>query len=137
MKIPFLSRTSIALALCFLLAVPASPQSSYGNIGPSKGEVIGAIAGAAAVLGGVGYLIYHETHKHPTITGCLASSPDGLSLTNEKDWKVYALSGDLTTLNAGKRVSVKGRKKKDSTGKFSLQVEKLSKDLGACAATQP
>lgn len=74
---------SLALALGLLLALPAFPQSGYGTIGASKGEIIGVLAGGAAVLGVVSYLIYHETHKRPAITGCLTSNGDGLSLTNE------------------------------------------------------
>ncbi len=133
MSISPLLRIPIAVALCLLLALPAFPQTGLGGIGPSKGQIIAAIAGAAAVLTGLGFLIYHETHKHPSITGCAASSPDGLTLQNEKDKKVYALSGDSFALKAGERVTVKGKKVKDSSGKFSFQVEKLTKDYGSCA----
>lgn len=43
MKLSPLLRTSVVLALCLLLGLPALPQTngSYGNIGPSKGEIIG------------------------------------------------------------------------------------------------
>ena len=123
----------MALGLCLLLALPAFPQSgSYGSIGPSKGEIIGGIAGGAAAVAGVAYLIYHEKHKHPTITGCVTSGADGLSLTNEKDRKVYVLSGDVVALKAGEQVALKGKKTKDSSGKLKFQVEKLTKDFGAC-----
>ena len=129
-------RTSAAPALCLLLGLPALPQTNggYGNIGPSKGEVIGIIAGAAAALTVVGLLIYHETHTHPSITGCVVSGADGLTLKNEKDKKVYALSGDSAALRAGERVTLKGKKIKDSigNGKPSFQVEKLTKDYGTC-----
>ena len=135
MKIAFVPRASMALALCLLLARPAFPQSgSYGSIGPSKGEIIGGIAGGAAVLTAVGYLIYHETHKHLTITGCTASGAAGLSLTDEKDSKVYVLSGDMAALKAGEQVALKGKKTKDSSGKLTFRVEKLTKDFGACRA---
>ncbi len=97
---------SLALVLGLLLALPAFPQSGgYGSIGPGKGEVIGGIAGGADVLGVVGYLIYHETHKPPTITGCLTSKADGLSLTNKKDQKVYTLNGNLAALEPGEKVA--------------------------------
>jgi hypothetical protein len=131
--IPSLLRNSAVLAVCLLLALPAFPQTGLGNIGPSKGQVIGAIAGAAAALTAVGFLVYHETHKHPSITGCLASVPDGLVLQNERDKKVYALSGDSSALKAGERVTVKGKKIKDASGKPSLQVEALTKNFGTCA----
>src|SRR5215472_19127675 len=119
MKLSPLLRTPAGLALCLLLALPAFPQTngSYGNIGPSKGEIVAIIAGAAAALTVVGFLIYHETHKHPSITGCVASGADGLTLKNEKDKKVYALSGDFAALGAGERVRLKGKKVKDPSGK--------------------
>jgi len=140
MTIPSLLRNSMVLALCLLLALPAFPQTgignlgNLGNIGPSKGEVIAIIVGAVVVLTGVGFLVYHETHKHPSITGCVASGADGLTLQNEKDKKAYALSGDSAALKAGERVTVKGKKRKDSGGKVSFQVEKVTKDFGSCAS---
>jgi hypothetical protein len=124
-------RTFGALALCLLLALPAFPQTG-GNIGPSKGEIIAIVAGVAAALTVVGYLIYHETHKYPSITGCVASGADGLTLKSEKDKKVYALSGGSAALKAGDRVTLKGKKSKDPSGKPSFQVETLTKDFGTC-----
>src|ERR1700676_2487942 len=104
MMIPSLTRTSIVLALCVLLAVPAFPQQGIGNlgdlsgIGPSKGEVVAIIVGMVVVLVGVGFLVYHETHKHPSITGCVVSGAEGVTLQNEKYKKAFALSGDSATL---------------------------------------
>ena len=127
-------RASAALALCLLLGLPALPQTNggYGNIGPSKGEVVGIIVGAAAALTVVGFIIYHETHKHSSITGCVAPGADGLTLKNEKDKKVYVLSGDSAALRAGERVTLKGKKIKGSIEKPSFQVEKLTRDYATC-----
>ena len=133
--IPSLPRASIALALCVLLAVPAFPQQGIGDlsgIGPSKGEIVAIIVGMVVVLVGVGFLVYHETHKHPSITGCVVSGAEGLTLQNERDKKVYALPPGAVELKAGERVTVKGKKHKDSAGKLSLQVETLTKDFGSC-----
>ena|ERR1700730_1558474 len=136
MAIPSLFRTSTVLALCLLLALPAFPQignlGNLGNIGPSKGEIVAIIAGVVVALTAVGFLVYHETHKHPSITGCVASGADGLTLQNEKDKRVYALSGDSAALKAGERVTVKGKKIKNSAGKPSFQVERLTRDFGSC-----
>jgi hypothetical protein len=131
MNVPCLLRTSVALALCLLLVLPAFPQT-VGQIGPSKGEVVGIIVGAAAAITVVGILIYHETHKHPSITGCVANGNDGLNLENERDKKIYTLSGDSSALRVGDRVALKGKKIKDSGGKPSFQVEKLTKNYGTC-----
>ena len=131
MNVPCLLRTSVALALCLFLVLPAFPQTG-GHIGPSNGEIVGIIVGAAAAITVVGILIYREAHKHPSITGCIASGVDGLTLNNEKDKKVYALSGDSAALRPGERVTLTGKKIKDSDGKPSFQVEKLTKDYGTC-----
>ena len=124
-------RTFMVVALCLVLAVPAFPQN-YGNIGPSKGEVIGIVAGAAAVLGVTGYLIYRGTHKHASIQGCVTSDQNGLSLRNDKDKKTYFLGGDSAALRPGQHVALSGKRTKDTSGKFIFQVQKMNKDLGEC-----
>jgi hypothetical protein len=127
-------RASAALALCLLLGLPALPQTNggYGNIGPSKGKVVGIIVGAAAALTVVGFIIYHESHNHSSITGCVAPGADGLTLQNEKDKNIYVLSGDSAAMRAGERVTLKGKKIKGSIEKPSFQVEKLTRDYGTC-----
>ena len=129
-------RTIPTLALFLLLSLPTFAQTGgfggFGNIGPSKGEVVAIIVGVAVIITGGGFLIHHETHKHPSITGCVASGADGLTLKNEKDKKVYALSGDFAALGVGERGTLKGKKVKDSNGRASFQVEKLTKDYGKC-----
>jgi hypothetical protein len=133
MNLSSLLRTSAAFALCLLLALPAFAQTGgFGNIGPSKGGVVAIIVGVAVAITGVGFLIYHETHQHPSITGCVVSGADGPTLKNETDKKVYALSGDFAVLGVGERGSLKGKKVKDPSGRASFQVEKLTKDYGTC-----
>jgi hypothetical protein len=131
MNITCLLRTSLVLALCLFLVLPALPQTG-GHIGPSNGEIVGIIAGAAAAITVVGILIYREAHKHPSITGCVATGADGLNLRNEKDKEIYTLSGNSTVLRAGERVKLQGKKMKNSEGKHSFQVERLTKDYGTC-----
>lgn len=133
MELRTLLRTTTVVALCLALTVPAFPQSGgFGSIGPSKGEVIGLSVAAGAALGVGGYLIYRATHKHASIEGCVISDQNGLSLQNEKDKKTYPLAGDSATLKAGQKVALNGKKVKDSTGKLTFQVQKVTKDYGAC-----
>lgn len=128
-----LLRSSAVLALCLALALPACPQVGGNlNIGPSKGEIIGIFVGMAAAFAGVGLLIYHERHKHASITGCVAAGGDGLTLQNEKDKKVYALADYSAVVKAGERVTVQGKRSKGSDGKTAFEVEKLTKDFGTC-----
>jgi len=134
MNISSLARITTASALCLFLVVPGFSQTSggYGHIGPSNGEIIGIAVGAGAAVAVGGYLIYRETHKHSSITGCVVSEATGLSLKNEKDKKLYALSGDLAALKAGEQVTLNGKKAKDSAGQPTFRVEKVTQDLGAC-----
>ena len=126
------ARFSTVLLLCLLLAFPSFPQAFSGHIGPSTGEVVGVVVGVvAAAVVVVVVLVVHDSHKH-TIDGCVASGPDGLTLLNKKDNKVYALSGDYASLKAGERVALKGQKNKDSSGKSIFQVNKVNKNYGAC-----
>jgi hypothetical protein len=126
-------RAFTTMALCVVLVTPVFAQTgSFGNIGPSKGEVVGIIVGAAAGIGVAGYLIYRGTHKHASIQGCVTSEQNALSLGNEKDKKTYTLMGDTGILRSGQRVTLSGKKTKDSTGKLVFQVQKLTKDYGAC-----
>jgi hypothetical protein len=126
-------RIFTATVLCLVLALQAFPQTGgLGNIGPSKGEVVGIIVGAAAGIGVAGYLIYRGAHKHASIQGCVSSDENGLVLRSEKDKKTYTLAGDSGTLKSGQRVALRGKKTKDSSGKLIFQVQKLAKDFGAC-----
>ena len=124
-------RSFIPMSLCLLLALPAFPQTG-GRIGPSKGEVIGIIAGIAAVIVVVGVVVYRGTHKQASITGCVNSGQNGLNLTNVKDKKTYTLVGNSADLKPGQQVTINGKKQKDSTGKLSFQVQQLAKDYGVC-----
>jgi hypothetical protein len=132
----FLFRILIILILALLSVSPVLAQgvapAPGGNIGASNGEIAGVLAGAGAAVAVIVILIYHETHKHHNITGCISSGADRLSVVNEKDNKVYVLSGDSGSLKAGERVTLNGRQLKDSSGAPGFRVEKLERDYGAC-----
>ena len=130
-----LVRTSIVLTLGLLFVLPAfsqAPSSSGGKIGASNGEIAGAFVGAGAAVAVIVIVIYHETHKHHTLTGCVSSGTNGLTLANEKDNKVYTLSGDSSSVKVSERVAIRGRKLKDAGSTPTFRVEKLEKDYGAC-----
>ncbi len=124
-------RSFTLINLCLVLALPAFSQTGL-RIGPSKGEVIGIIAGVAAVIVVVGVVVYRGTHKQASMTGCVNSDQNGLSLTNVKDKKTYTLLGNLADLKPGQQVTINGKKQKDSTGKLTFQVQQLTKNYGVC-----
>jgi hypothetical protein len=124
-------RSFMPVSLCLFLALPAFPQTGP-RIGPSKGEVIGIITGIAAAIVVVGVVVYRSAHKQTSLTGCVNADQNGLSLTNSKDKKTYALVGNSADLKPGQQVTINGKKQKDSTGKLSFQVLRLTKNYGVC-----
>ncbi|HEX4783197.1 MAG TPA: hypothetical protein VH350_02580 [Candidatus Sulfotelmatobacter sp.] len=108
--------------------------SNLGNIGPSKAEVVGAIVGAAAVIGLVVYLV---VPKQKTIEGCVVSQEDGLRLTTSKGERTYRLQTNKIELQPGRRVALKGKKAKGKSGAHEFVVRKLVKDDGACTEPSP
>jgi len=104
--------------------VYTAPKGGYGSAGPA----IGAAAAVGAAIG-IGYQVLRS---HRTVVGCVEPSSDGVKLMNEKDQRTYALLAANVSLNPGERVSLRGKKSKDDSGKPTFQVAKLVKDYGSC-----
>jgi hypothetical protein len=131
----------LIIALVFVLSLPAGAQSPNilapgSTIGPSKGEVVGIIVGVAAAVAAVVIItvvVIHHSAKTRRITGCVVASPSGLTVINERDNRVYALSGDTAGVKAGERMSLQGHKIESSAGSpLGWQVSQIQKDYGAC-----
>lgn len=138
---------SAMVAACMLLASAEGPVLAEkhqdqpppfftGSIGPSTGEIVGIAVGIVAVGVGIGLGIYFGVKHNHSVTGCVRSTADGMTLTTESDKQTYALTGDVAGIKSGNRVRVSGKKSKEkSAGTAQFLVEKVSKDLGACAAS--
>jgi hypothetical protein len=105
------------------------------GLGPSGGQVYGAIAGVAgiAVVG----TILAVNHSHHTLSGCIFDGPGGLRLQTS-DSKIYTIEGDAVSLKAGDKVKLHGsrvKKAKGYTGDQAFTVQKLSKNYGPCHVT--
>jgi len=100
------------------------------GLGPSKAEVVGAIVGAAALIGIVVYLVIP---KQKTIEGCVVSGDGGLQLTGDKDKRIYVLGTRRVSLQPGQRVTLKGKAGKRNRGTRDFAVNKLVKDEGTCS----
>ncbi len=127
-------------ALSSVLLSGASSPSSCSNsssIGPSKGEVVGAAVGIGAAIA-VGTIVLVEVHKsHHTIKGCVTAGPGGIEVQNERDKKIYALTGITANVKVGDIVQVQGNRnkdQKDSRGNGDFAVAKISRDYGPCRA---
>lgn len=127
----FLWRGALVVALCVVLAIPAQAQ------GLSKSDVrnieIGIVAVAVALVVIV-VVVVHETRKKRTVTGCVISGANGMSVTDEKDKRTYALSGNTADIKAGDRVTLQGKtiKPKAANTPLGWGVNKQTKDFGAC-----
>lgn len=101
-----LAVAAVLVATALLICQPAEGQT--GGIGPSKGQVAGALIGAiAAVIVITVGIVYVVKHK-PSVTGCAVESPSGLTLQNEADHQNLRLTGNTAGIKPGDRVKVNG-----------------------------
>jgi hypothetical protein len=133
--------TILIAALSFALCMPAEAQkrnitqSSDKPIGGvTTGDVVAAVVVAAALVAVVAFVVIHESTKKRTITGCITSGASGLTLSDEKDGRVYALSGDTAGLTPGDRMRLRGRKVKSKRPDKTLvwNATRVAQDFGAC-----
>jgi hypothetical protein len=90
--------------------------------------------GVVAAVAIVAYLVIHESSKKRSITGCVVSSENGRSVTDEKDKRSYALSGNTGDIKPGDRMTLQGKKTKpkDAGKPVFWETKTISKDLGVC-----
>jgi len=119
----------IALVLAFSTPARADNLSTVG-----EHILIGIVAAAAAVGVVATVLVLHYSKKR-AITGCVNSATDGMTITDEKDKRIYALSGNTTSIKPGDRMKLRGRKVKamgpDKTTPV-WEAKQVAKDFGVC-----
>jgi hypothetical protein len=137
-------RFAVGISLALVLAGPAVAQYGGGGMGtgstgtgstgsatPSygSGKAIGIGVGVAAAGAGVLYLALHHGSS---VTGCVQSGDDGLSLVDEKNKKPYVLLPGGADVKPGERVELKGKKAQAGATRQTFQAKKIVKNLGAC-----
>jgi hypothetical protein len=138
---------TLTLALSLLLCCGASSgscNSSNDNfsVGPTKGQVIGATVGAAAVVAAAIIIPVEISKSHHTLKGCIFSTPAGLELRTA-DNKTFALSGTTADIAPGSTVRIHGNRQKhekNAPGDQVFIIQKMQKNYGPCqalASTQP
>jgi hypothetical protein len=129
----------VIVALVFVLCATAeaqrpntvAPSPHIGGI--SDGEIAGIVAGAVVPVVVIVVVAMHHSARQRKITGCVVASPNGLTVNNERDNRVYALSGDTSAVKAGERMSLQGHKiNPDGGSPLGWQVSQIQKDYGAC-----
>ncbi len=130
----------LIIALTLILCVPAEAQrpntvapSSAKIGGVSNGEIVGIVVGVVLLVVVVAVVAIHHSAKQRKITGCVVASPSGLTVNNERDNRIYALSGNTAGVKAGERMSLQGHKiNPDAGNPLGWQVTQIQKDYGAC-----
>jgi len=127
----------LIVALSFGLCMPALAQNP--QIGPGGKPIIShtQVAGIFAAVAGVAVLstilIIHYSKKR-SITGCVKTGKDGMTVTDEGNNRIYVLSGNTVGLTPGDRMKLHGRKAKSNGSDKTLvwDTEKVTKDYGVC-----
>jgi hypothetical protein len=122
-------RALLVVLLCAALATPAPArdlQAQADNI------VVGVVVAVAAVVAVTIVAIYYS--KKRTITGCVTPGANGMTVTDEKDRQIYALSGNIEGVTPAARMRLRGRKIKSKGPNKTLVWEtgSVEKDFGAC-----
>jgi hypothetical protein len=122
----------LIIVLSVVLSIPARAQSG-GPIG-YNGPIVGPIVAVGVALVVITVVIVHEARKKRIATGCVALGENGMSMTDEKDKRVYALSGNTAGIRHGDRVTLQGKKAnpKDANAPLAWEVRKETKDFGTC-----
>lgn len=98
----------------------------------SEGLLALAIVGTVAIVVVV-VLVVRKSAKKRVITGCVNSAENGMTVTDEKDKHVYALSGDTSGVKAGERLTLQGKKfKSNGSAPLMWETKKVTKDFGVC-----
>ncbi len=126
----FLWQGVLIAALSVALATPARANQLQTDADEIVAGIVVVAAGIAVVVT-VLILHYHHKSKSGTITGCVDSGANGMSVTNEKDKRNYALSGNTVSIKQGDRVTLEGKPNGPSNGRV-FEVQMVARDFGAC-----
>jgi hypothetical protein len=121
----------LVLALGFILCAPAQADSgTIGGVG--TGTIVGVVVGVVAVVAVVAIVAIHYSRKR-TITGCVKPTPNGMTVSDEKNQRTYTLSGDMAGINPGERVTLQGKRIKPNGGNsLGWEITKMQTNLGVC-----
>src|SRR6202021_4083120 len=119
----------LIIALSFVLCIPTEAQNS-GKIvsnGTIAGVIVGVVAGVAVIA-----IVAIPYSKKRTITGGVNSGGNGMTVTDEKNKQIYALSGATTGIKPGDRMRLQGKKEKSTGPDTPLEWEprRGPRDLG-------
>ena len=121
-------------ALCVVALSASFAQGQYSGGSTGAGgyhNSTGIAIGAAAATGVVAtYALWH-LHSRSMVSGCLGAA--GATLVDDRKKSTYVLiNNDSLPLTVGDRVSLKGKKIRQGSGREAFEVHRVAKDFGAC-----
>ena len=121
----------LMIVLSFVLCMPAEAQNS-GKI-VSNGTIAGVIVGVVAGVAVIAIVAIHYSKKR-TITGCVNTAANGVTIADEKDHQTYVLSSNTEGIKPGDRVKLHGKKvkSKDPDKTLVWETKNVAKDYGVC-----
>ena len=125
----FLCSVLLIVALTVGLAAPARAET-FETLGHQV--IAGIVVVSVAIAVTVTLLILHHKHREVSITGCVSSGPNGMSLTDEKDKRNYTLTGATAGVKAGDRMALAGHKRNGNGQAFVFETLRVTGDFGAC-----
>jgi len=124
-----------SLIVSSVLITSATAQTTLGNLGHPKAEIIGGAVAAGAGIALVTITVIEVHKSHHTFKGCVTTSPNGLQGISDSDRRVYQLSGVTANLKAGDQVRLHGSKEKSKgSGDRTFVIQEVKKDYGPCKA---
>ncbi len=125
-------RGVLIVVLSVVLTQPAEAQAGGRKI-VSTGTIVGAIVGIVAAVVVVTVVAIHESSKKRTITGCVSSGENGISVRDEKDKRIYVLSGNTAGIRTGDRITLSGKKvNPKGAGTLIWEAKRVAKNFGPC-----
>jgi hypothetical protein len=122
-----LRRSVLIPVLCLTLAIPGRAES----LTTARNQLIAGIVVVGAAMTVFAILVIRHKHKPTAITGCVRAGANVMNLTDERDKRTYALSGDPVGLRAGERMTLEGKPKKSGEA-LVFEAQRVAKDFGAC-----
>ena len=111
-----------------------SPANATGPRGWSYAEVGAVLVAVGVAVVVVAVVVIHDVSKKRAITGCVVSGENGLTITDEKDKRIYALSGNTTGIKPGDRLALRGKRiRSQASDKTRVwEIKGVARDFGAC-----
>jgi hypothetical protein len=122
----FITRSLVVGVLSLALAPSARPVDLQTE---GTAVVVGIVVAAVAIGLTTTFLILHHRAKPSAITGCVGSEGNTLNIKDERDQRIYGLTGSLVGVKAGDRMRLTGKR---GGGKLMFRVRQVTEDFGVC-----